>query len=92
MLETENVELQDLYVISGELGMVDEAQKALEEAEALKKVCVFFRFLFSTCRMWRCFWILSTQGSLFCLVLGKLLKELGMLIVITCLHIFSAYP
>ncbi|WZZ38526.1 hypothetical protein YC2023_034785 [Brassica napus] len=56
MLETENVELQDLYVISGELGMVDEAQKALEEAEALKK------------------------GSLFCLVLGKLLKELGMLI------------
>lgn len=55
MLETENVELQDLYVISGELGMVDEAQKALEEAEALKKVCVFFRFLFSTCRMWRCF-------------------------------------
>jgi len=25
--------------ISGEQGMVDEAQKALEEAEALKKVC-----------------------------------------------------
>lgn len=46
MLETENVELQDLYVISGELGMVDEAQKALEEAEALKKVCVFFRNFF----------------------------------------------
>lgn len=63
MLETENVELQDLYDISGELGMVDEAQKALEEAEALKKVCVFFRnffFLFDTYllpphRMWRCF-------------------------------------
>ena len=25
----------------GEQGMIDEAQKALEEAEALKKVCVF---------------------------------------------------
>lgn len=56
MLETENVELQDLYVISGELGMVDEAQKALEEAEALKKVCVFFRIFFSV-------WHLSTSTS-----------------------------
>lgn len=27
------------YLHSGEQGMVDEAQKALEEAEALKKVC-----------------------------------------------------
>lgn len=27
-----------LFVFSGEQGMVDEAQKALEEAEALKKV------------------------------------------------------
>lgn len=27
---------------SGEQGMVDEAQKALEEAEALKKVCTYF--------------------------------------------------
>lgn len=33
------VQLRYLYVISGEQGMVDEAQKALEEAEALKKVC-----------------------------------------------------
>lgn len=48
MLETANVELQNLYVISCEQGMVDEAQKALEEAEALKKVCIFsvISFLF----------------------------------------------
>lgn len=34
-----------ISITSGEQGMVDEAQKALEEAEALKKVCVFV-FLF----------------------------------------------
>lgn len=30
-----------LHILSGEQGMVDEAQKALEEAEALKKVFNF---------------------------------------------------
>lgn len=35
---------------SGEQGMVDEAQKLLEEAEALKKVLYFlFLFIRSTC-------------------------------------------
>lgn len=29
------------FFVTGEQGMVDEAQKALEEAEALKKVCFF---------------------------------------------------
>lgn len=32
--------LMIFYLFSGEQGMVDEAQKALEEAEALKKVFV----------------------------------------------------
>ncbi|CAG7879482.1 unnamed protein product [Brassica rapa] len=36
--KAEEFELQNLYVISCEQGMVDEAQKALEEAEALKKL------------------------------------------------------
>jgi len=39
---------------SGEQGMVDEAQKALEEAEALKKVCISFnwRVYFVVCTLW----------------------------------------
>ena len=41
---------QFLVHSSGEQGMVDEAQKALEEAEALKKVLIinihFTRFIF----------------------------------------------
>ena len=32
----------DVFTFLGEQGMVDEAQKALEEAEALKKVFNFF--------------------------------------------------
>lgn len=46
MLETATLQLRYLYVISGEQGMVDEAQKALEEAEALKKVCFFRKLVF----------------------------------------------
>ncbi|CAN6806151.1 unnamed protein product [Brassica oleracea] len=38
MINEKLKKLKNLYVISGELGMVDEAQKALEEAEALKKL------------------------------------------------------
>lgn len=38
-----------ISITSGEQGMVDEAQKALEEAEALKKVCVFVLLFLVTC-------------------------------------------
>ena len=35
------VRLIFFFKLTGEMGMIDEAQKALEEAEALKKVCTF---------------------------------------------------
>lgn len=71
--------------------MVDEAKKALEKAEALKKVCIFFviNFLFGfhlrvTSDFIECGGVFFNSIDIwisFCLVLDKLLEVLDMLYI-----------